>query len=51
MVGKNNTVAGSGNVVIGSNDKLKGTSNWILTSNYVSSDVQDGVLVVGNYMI
>lgn len=51
IIGDNNTVVGSGNVVIGSNDTVTGSSNWILTSNYISDDVQDGVLALGNYMI
>jgi hypothetical protein len=51
IIGAGNTVVGDGNVVIGSNDTVVGNSNWILSSNYTSQDAEDGVLVVGNYMI
>lgn len=51
IVGSYNSVNGNGNIVIGSKDNVNGNNNWVFTSNYNSPDAQDGVLVLGSFMI
>jgi hypothetical protein len=45
-------VYGQGNIVIGSNNKLAGQDNWILTSKEVTSKaIENNVLYIGNWRV
>jgi hypothetical protein len=45
-------VLGQGNIVIGSNNKIAGKDNWILTSKEITSKtIESNVLYIGNWRV
>ncbi len=51
IIGSNNVVNGSDNLVIGSRNSLTGNNQWVFASDYRSQDPQNGVLILGVYLI
>ena len=51
IIGDNNLVNGSQNLVIGSRNSLTGNNQWVFASDYQSKDPQNGVLILGVYLI
>lgn len=46
IIGSNNTVVGDNNFVIGSNNSFTGSNDWVFASDYLSTDPQNGVLII-----
>jgi hypothetical protein len=44
-------VVGDDNFVIGSNNSFIGNNDWVFASDYISTDPQNGVLVIELYLI
>lgn len=51
VIGEQNAVNGSNNIVIGSRNSLNGNNDWVFASDYQSPSVQNGVLILGVYLI
>lgn len=51
IIGSDNSVNGTKNFVVGSKDSLNGNNNWVFTSDLNLKTVEDGVLIIGNYLI
>jgi hypothetical protein len=51
IIGNNNTVSGNNDIIIGSKNNLKGDNDWVFASDYQSNDPQNGVLIIGIYLI
>ena len=51
IIGEENAVNGSNNIVIGSRNSLTGNNYWVFASDYESPSVQNGVLILGVYLI
>jgi hypothetical protein len=51
IIGEDNVVNGTKNFVVGSKDNLNGNNNWVFTSDLKLKTVEDGVLIIGNYLI
>lgn len=51
IIGSDNTVVGDNNFVIGSNNSFIGNNDWVFASDYISTDPQNGVLVIELYLI
>ena len=44
-------VAGNNNMVIGSQNSLLGNNSWVFASDFSSSELQSGVLIIEIYLI
>ena len=51
MIGTSNTIVGNNNFVVASNVTVVGSNDWIFTSDYTSNDIEDGVLILGNFLV
>ena len=51
MIGNENNLNGEDNIVIGSRNNLKGSNYWVFDSDVKTRGIQDGVLIVMNYLI
>ena len=51
VIGDKNNLKGEDNVVIGSRNNLKGSNYWVFDSDVKTKGVQDGVLIIMNYLI
>ena len=51
IVGSANRVKGKNNVVIGSNNTVGGNNFWVFDSNVEQEGIEDGVLILENYLI
>lgn len=51
IIGEQNSIQGENNVVIGSRNSLTGNNYWVFASDYQSPTVQNGVLILGVYLI
>lgn len=51
IVGSKNRVKGNKNIVIGCNNAVRGNNFWVFDSNVDTNGVNDGVLIVENYLI
>lgn len=51
IIGDLNDVNGNHDIVIGSRNSLTGNNIWVLNSDVHKHNVEDGVLIVGGYVI
>jgi hypothetical protein len=51
VIGAANNVEGYNNMVVGSRNSLLGDNSWVFASDFSSSELQSGVLIIEIYLI